>query len=85
VQWSGELGYGVRAPEGGQSGTRDDARTGNRALRASYQAHLDDFDRPPDQQGMPGAMRRMREKMELQRDLLRAARRRRRPGRKGGG
>ena len=24
VQWSGELGYGVRAPEGGQSGHRDD-------------------------------------------------------------
>ena len=25
VQWSGELGYGVRAPEGGQSDNRDDA------------------------------------------------------------
>ena len=25
VQWSGELGYGVRAPEGGQSDERDDA------------------------------------------------------------
>ena len=31
VQWSGELGYGVRAPEGGQSGNRDDAATGIRA------------------------------------------------------
>ncbi len=28
VQWSGELGYGVRAPEGGQRGERDDAATG---------------------------------------------------------
>ena len=29
VQWSGELGYGVRPPEGGQSDQRDDAATGN--------------------------------------------------------
>ena len=29
VQWSGELGYGVRVPEGGQSGRRDDAATGH--------------------------------------------------------
>ncbi|MGH8980868.1 MAG: NADH-quinone oxidoreductase subunit NuoI, partial [Acidimicrobiales bacterium] len=28
VQWSGELGYGVRTPEGGQSGRRDDRATG---------------------------------------------------------
>jgi NADH-quinone oxidoreductase subunit I len=34
VQWSGELGYGVRAPEGGQSGKRDDAATGNISIRA---------------------------------------------------
>jgi NADH-quinone oxidoreductase subunit I len=33
VQWSGELGYGVRAPEGGQSGKRDDAATGNISVR----------------------------------------------------
>ena len=31
VQWSGELGFGVRAPEGGQSGRRDDAATGTHA------------------------------------------------------
>ena len=29
VQWSGELGYGVRPPEAGQSGDRDDEATGN--------------------------------------------------------
>ena len=28
VQWSGELGYGVRPAEGGQSGRRDDEATG---------------------------------------------------------
>ncbi len=33
VQWSGELGYGVRPPEGGQSGNRDDAATGNISIR----------------------------------------------------
>src|ERR1700689_4518405 len=42
VQWSGELGYGVRAPEGGQSGLRDDAATGIREIRDMYAAHLDD-------------------------------------------
>ncbi len=35
VQWSGELGYGVRAPEGGQSGRRDDAATGIRRSATS--------------------------------------------------
>jgi hypothetical protein len=33
VQWSGELGYGVRPPEGGQSDKRDDAATGNISVR----------------------------------------------------
>jgi NADH-quinone oxidoreductase subunit I len=33
VQWSGELGYGTRRPEGGQSGERDDERTGNFSVR----------------------------------------------------
>ena len=33
VQWSGELGYGVRPPEGGQSGQRDDGATGNISVR----------------------------------------------------
>jgi NADH-quinone oxidoreductase subunit I len=33
VQWSGELGYGVRAPEAGQVGDRDDEATGNISIR----------------------------------------------------
>jgi NADH-quinone oxidoreductase subunit I len=33
VQWSGELGYGVRGPEGGQSDRRDDEETGNVSIR----------------------------------------------------
>jgi NADH-quinone oxidoreductase subunit I len=33
VQWSGELGYGVRPPEAGQSTNRDDQATGNISIR----------------------------------------------------
>jgi NADH-quinone oxidoreductase subunit I len=64
VQWSGELGYGVRAPEGGQSEHRDDALTGSRQLRETYSSHLDDIDRLPDQQGMRGVANRLRQRME---------------------
>jgi NADH-quinone oxidoreductase subunit I len=64
VQWSGELGYGVRAPEGGQSGRRDDAATGSRDLRQSFSNHLEDVERLPDQRGPRGVANRMRAKME---------------------
>jgi NADH-quinone oxidoreductase subunit I len=37
VQWSGELGYGVRPPEGGQSDKRDDGATGNISIRVVEQ------------------------------------------------
>ena len=40
VQWAGELGYGVRAPEGGQSDNRDDAATGNTQVREMHGAPL---------------------------------------------
>jgi len=77
VQWSGELGYGVRAPEGGQSGHRDDAATGNRQLRDTYFAHLDDAERAPDQQGRRGALNRLRQKLDERRSALPGARARR--------
>ena len=35
VEWSGELGYGVRAPEAGQRGVRDDEATGNISIRST--------------------------------------------------
>ena len=54
VQWSGELGYGVRAPEGGQSGRRDDAATGNKPLRQVLEPHLLDEDIPLEHRGMQG-------------------------------
>jgi len=56
VQWSGELGYGVRAPEGGQSGRRDDEATGTKALRATMEAHLLDVDIPFAHRGMRGRL-----------------------------
>jgi hypothetical protein len=54
VQWSGELGYGVRRPEGGQSGRRDDEATGSKPLREVLEAHLLDEDIPLDHRGMRG-------------------------------
>ncbi|MHB8593551.1 MAG: NADH-quinone oxidoreductase subunit NuoI [Acidimicrobiales bacterium] len=74
VQWSGELGYGVRAPEGGQSAGRDDAATGNRSLRETMSAHLDDAERMPDQRGLPGIMRRKRSRVDLRRSATRRKR-----------
>ncbi len=40
VQWSAELGYGVRASEAGQSGRGDDALTGNLPLSETLSTHL---------------------------------------------
>ena len=40
VQWSGELGHGVRPPEGGQSGRRDDSATGNISIREVNRAKI---------------------------------------------
>ena len=45
IQWSGELGYGVRAPEGGQSGKRDDKATGNLSLEEILPEHFFDANR----------------------------------------
>ncbi len=67
TQWSGELGYGVRAAEAGQSGVRDDAATGVRALRDVLSLHLDDRDRLPGQRGPKGAALRLRARIEAKR------------------
>ncbi len=64
VQWSGELGFGVRAPEGGQSVHRDDATTGSRQLRDTLERHLIPADMPADKRGPRGAIGRMLEKAE---------------------
>ena len=61
VQWSGELGYGVRAPEGGQSAHRDDDATGTKPLREVLEAHLLDEDIPLAHRGMQGRVWRAKE------------------------
>ena len=40
VQWSGELGYGVRCPEAGQRGERDDEATGNISIRETQRRKI---------------------------------------------
>jgi NADH-quinone oxidoreductase subunit I len=64
VQWSGELGFGVRTPEGGQSGERNDAATGSQQLRDTLERHLRPRDLPPEKRGPRGAIGRMLEKAE---------------------
>ena len=64
VQWSGELGYGVRSPESGQSGRRDDAATGSMQLRDTLERHLRPADLPAAKRGPRGAIGRMLEKAE---------------------
>ena len=84
VQWAGELGYGVRAPEGGQSGNRNDARTGNKELRQTLESHLLADDIPLAHRGMQGRVWRAKlgaeknkkkmEAMRVRMNELRAAR-----------
>jgi NADH-quinone oxidoreductase subunit I len=76
VQWSAELGYGVRAPEGGQSSERDDAATGTRQLRDTMAMHLDDAERPPDQRGIAGIKARTKKKMDILKSSMRPPKRR---------
>jgi NADH-quinone oxidoreductase subunit I len=64
VQWSGELGFGVRAPESGQSAVRDDAATGSRQLRDTLERHLRPSDLPAAKRGPRGAIGRMMEKAQ---------------------
>jgi hypothetical protein len=61
VQWGGELGYGVRRPEGGQSPHRDDDATGSKPLREVLEAHLLDEDIPLAHRGMQGRVWRAKE------------------------
>ena len=63
VQWTGDLGAGVRAAEGGQSGNRDDEATGSKQIREVFYRHLQPEDVPADRRGLQGMMRNAREKM----------------------
>jgi NADH-quinone oxidoreductase subunit I len=76
VQWSGELGYGIRAAEGGQSGRRDDAATGTLPLREVLESHLLDEDIPYEHRGMRGRLWRAQLSAERNRKKLDRARER---------
>ena len=77
VQWSGELGYGVRAPEAGQSGRRDDQATGSKALRDVMEAHLTPADVPFAHRGMRGRVWRARLSATKKREKFAAGKARR--------
>ena len=74
VQWAGELGYGVRAPEGGQSAHRDDEATGTKPLREVLEAHLLDEDIPLAHRGMQGRVWRAKEGAAANRKKMDATR-----------
>jgi len=63
VQWTGDLGVGVRAPEGGQSAHRDDAATGSKQIREIFPKHLQAEDVPLDQRGLNAKLGEARAKM----------------------
>ncbi|HEY5112677.1 MAG TPA: hypothetical protein VIJ45_01025, partial [Coriobacteriia bacterium] len=63
VQWTADLGVGVRAPEAGQSDNRDDEATGSKQIRDVFPRHLLNEDVPLDQRGLQGLMKNVRAKM----------------------
>ena len=67
VQWTGDLGVGVRAPEAGQSELRDDEATGSKQLRSVFAKHLLPEDVPLDQRGLQGLIKTARAKMPRRR------------------
>jgi NADH-quinone oxidoreductase subunit I len=81
VQWAGELGYGTRKPEGGQSGRRDDEATGSLQLREVLETHLLPEDIPFEHKGMRGRLWRAQRSAERHRRQLDDARRRLRDAR----
>jgi hypothetical protein len=70
VQWTGDLGMGVKAPEAGQSANRDDEATGSKQLRRAFWRHLNPVDVNDDQRGIQGMMTQMQEKMTTAREKM---------------
>jgi NADH-quinone oxidoreductase subunit I len=63
VQWTGDLGFGVRAAEAGQSDHRDDEATGSKQLRNVFPRHLLPEDVPLDLRGLQGMVKTAKSKM----------------------
>jgi NADH-quinone oxidoreductase subunit I len=70
VQWTGDLGFGVQAPEAGQSNNRDDEKTGSKQLRRAFFRHLNAIDVNDDQRGLQGMMTMAEEKMSTARTKM---------------
>jgi len=64
----------VRAPEGGQSGRRDDEATGTKPLREVLEAHLLDEDIPLAHRGMQGRVWRAQKGAERNKKKMEATR-----------
>jgi len=63
IQWTGDLGAGVRAAEAGQSLERDDAATGSKQLRNIFPKHFEPQDVPLEQRGLQGMLNNAKAKM----------------------
>jgi NADH-quinone oxidoreductase subunit I len=63
VQWTADLGEGIRAPEAGQSENRDDEATGSKQLRTVFSRHLNPEDVPLDQRGLQGLVSSVKSKL----------------------
>jgi NADH-quinone oxidoreductase subunit I len=74
TQWSGELGYGVRQGEGGQSENRDDTVTGSKLLRDLLPGHLLKQDIDPVHLGVQGRVARAKKQGEFNKVRLEQAR-----------
>jgi len=67
VQWTADLGAGVRAAEAGQSGVRDDEATGSKQIRNIFPKHFEPEDVPLQFLGLQGKLNEAREKMPKRR------------------
>ena len=67
VQWTADLGAGLRAAEAGQSGVRDDEATGSKQLRNIFPKHFEPEDVPLQFRGLRGKLNELREKMPKRR------------------
>jgi len=70
TQWSGDLGVGIRAAEGGQSENRDDDATGSKQIRESFPRHLQPIDVPLHLKGpqkLISDLKELRNKIQIRR------------------
>jgi NADH-quinone oxidoreductase subunit I len=67
IQWTADLGAGLRAAEAGQSGEPDDAATGSKQLRDVFTRHLERDDIPLNQRGLSGLAQAVRVKLPRRR------------------